>query len=362
MPDCYALIRPILRRLPPEMAHRLSIRALALGAGQVLSDRVPPQDPPSLRQRLWGLDFPNPIGLAAGFDKDGLVPDAMLSLGFGFVEIGTVTPQPQPGNAKPRLFRLDEDAAVINRMGFNSSGLDRVVARLAHLHRRGIVGINLGANRDSPDRAADYALGIRTAAAVGDYLVVNISSPNTPGLRDLQRRGALERLLDRLLTARERAARKPPLLLKIAPDLISDEVQDIAEVALASGIDGLIIANTTIARPAGLRSPYAAQAGGLSGPPLFGPSTALLAEMYRLTGGRLPLIGAGGVAGAADAFAKICAGASLVELYTALVFRGPALIGEIKTGLGELTAEAGFASITQAIGSATAAGAGVRGC
>jgi dihydroorotate dehydrogenase len=357
MPDCYALIRPILRRLPAEAAHRLSLGALTLGAGRLLRGAATLSDPPILRQRLWGRDFPNPIGLAAGFDKDGLVPDAMLALGFGFVEIGTVTPLPQPGNAKPRLFRLDEDAAVINRMGFNSSGLDRVVARLAPRHRRGIVGVNLGANRDSRDTAADYALGIRTAAAVADYLVVNISSPNTPGLRDLQRRGALEQLLDRLLTARERAASKPPLLLKIAPDLISDEVQDIAEIALASGIDGLIIANTTIARPAGLRSPYAAQPGGLSGRPLFGPSTALLAEMYRLTGGRLPLIGAGGVAGAADAFAKIRAGASLVELYTALVFHGPALIGEIKTGLAELVAGGGFSSVAQAVGSASAAAA-----
>jgi dihydroorotate dehydrogenase len=354
MADCYPLIRPILRRLPPEAAHRLSLSALALGAGSLVGDRASWHDPPNLRQRLWGLDFANPIGLAAGFDKDGVAPDAMLRLGFGFVEIGTVTPRPQPGNPKPRLFRLDEDAAVINRMGFNSAGLDRVVARLARRRRRGIVGVNLGANRDSRDPAADYAFGVRAAAAVADYLVINISSPNTPGLRDLQRREALAGLLAPLMAARDSAAGQPPLLLKIAPDLTPDEARDIAEVAVACGVDGLIVANTTVSRPAGLRSRYAAEAGGLSGRPLFPSSTALLAEMYRLTGRRLALIAAGGVACAGDAFAKICAGASLVELYTALVFRGPVLIGEIKTGLADLVAAAGFASITQAVGSAAA--------
>ena len=356
MLDCYALIRPILHRLPAEAAHRLSIRAVALGAGRVVSYAASQRDPANLRQQLWGLDFSNPLGLAAGFDKDGEVPDAMLGLGFGFVEVGTVTPRPQPGNPTPRLFRLDEDAAVINRMGFNSGGLDRVIARLAHRRRRGIVGVNLGANRDSPDTGADYERGIGAAAGVADYLVINISSPNTPGLRDWQRRDALERLLGRLLTTRARAARQPPLLVKIAPDLTADEAADIAGVALASGVDGLIVANTTTARPAGLRSPYATQAGGLSGRPLFGASTALLAQMYRLTGGRLPLIGAGGVASAADAFAKVCAGASLVELYTALVFRGPPLIGEIKNGLARLVAAGGFSSIVEAVGSATARG------
>jgi dihydroorotate dehydrogenase len=361
MPNCYPLVWPILRRLPAETAHRLTIRALAVEAGRLMVDRGSGRDPPALRQRLWGLDFANPIGLAAGFDKDGEVPDAMLELGFGFVEVGTVTPRPQRGNPKPRLFRLDEDAAAINRMGFNSGGLDRVVARLAQRPRRGIVGVNLGANRNSPDAAADYAEGIRRAAEIADYLVVNISSPNTPGLRDLQRRDALDRLLRRLLTARDRAAKARPLLLKIAPDLTPDECRDIAEVTLATGIDGLVVANTTVARPPGLQSRFAAEKGGLSGRPLFAASTTLLAEMYRLTRGRVPLIGVGGISGASDAFAKIRAGASLVQLYTALVFRGPALVGEIKTGLAERVDRGGFASIAAAVGSAAASPAAIVG-
>jgi dihydroorotate dehydrogenase len=352
MPDCYALIQPLLWRLPAEAAHRLTIAALRLGAGRLLAGHASiTGTPPVLRQRLWGLDFANPIGLAAGFDKEGEVADAMLGLGFGFVEIGTVTPRPQPGNPKPRLFRLAEDEAAINRMGFNSGGLDPVLARLARRRHRGIVGVNLGANRDSPDRAADYAVGIRRAAALADYLVVNVSSPNTPGLRDLQRRAELERLLSGLRSARDDATKTPPLLLKIAPDLTPAECRDIAEVALAAGIDGIIVANTTLARPVGLKSRHAAEPGGLSGRPLYAGSTALLADMYRLTQGRLPLIGVGGVFSAADAYAKIRAGASLVQLYTALVFLGPALVGELTTGLAELLERGGFTSITQAIGS-----------
>jgi dihydroorotate dehydrogenase len=353
MPDCYALIRPLLWRLPAEAAHRLTIALLRLGAGRLLADRASTAAaPPLLQQQLWGLDFANPIGLAAGFDKEGEVADAMLGLGFGFVEVGTVTPCPQPGNPKPRLFRLGEDEAAINRMGFNSGGLDRVLALLARRKHRGIVGVNLGANRQSVDRAADYAAGIRRAAAVADYLVVNVSSPNTPGLRDLQRRAELERLLGRLRSARDDATKTPPLLLKIAPDLTPAECRDIAEVALAAGIDGMIIANTTLARPAELKSRHALEPGGLSGRPLYAGSTALLADMYRLTQGRLPLIGAGGVSSATDAYGKIRAGASLVQLYTALVFRGPALVGEIAAGLAELLERDCFSSIVQAIGSA----------
>ena len=356
MPDLYPLIRPILRRLPAEAAHNASLRAVRFGAGQFLRGREPASaDPPILRQRLWGLDFPNPVGLAAGYDKDALAPNQLLALGFGFVEIGTVTPRPQAGNPKPRLFRLDEDGAAVNRMGFNSRGLDALVARLSRRERVGVVGVNFGKNRDAVDAIADYENGVRRASGVAAYLVVNISSPNTPGLRDLQTRAALHLLLHRLLEVRDKTGRRPPLLLKIAPDLTPEERADIAEVALGAGIDGLIVSNTTVARPAGLRSRDAAETGGLSGRPLFAPSTALLGDMYRLTQGKLPLIGVGGIAGAADAFAKIRAGASLVQLYTALVFEGPAVVGRIKTGLANLLRRDGFASISEAVGSAHAA-------
>ncbi|HTV44160.1 MAG TPA: quinone-dependent dihydroorotate dehydrogenase [Stellaceae bacterium] len=353
MPDLYPLIRPVLHRLPRELAHKAGLCALGVGLGRVWSGAAAPRSgSPSLGQRLWGLDFPNPVGLAAGFDKDARVPDAALRLGFGFVEIGTVTPRPQPGNPKPRLFRLDEDRGVINRMGFNSGGLDTVVARLSRRERTGIVGVNLGKNRDTADAADDYAEGIRRTAGLADYLVVNISSPNTPGLRDLQAGAALEALLARLIEARAKTGQRPPLLLKIAPDLTAAECRDIAEVALGSGIDGLIIANTTVERPAGLASRYAAEAGGLSGRPLFAPSTAILAEFYRLTRGRLPLIGVGGVASAEDAYAKIRAGASLVQLYTALVFEGPALIRRIGDGLAALLRRDGFSAVGEAVGEA----------
>jgi dihydroorotate dehydrogenase len=359
VPGLYALTRPLLRALPPEAAHRLILAALAAGFGGRQRRRP---DPPVLAIRLWGRDFPNPIGIAAGFDKEARVPDALLRRGFGFVEIGTVTPQPQAGNPKPRVFRLEEDAALINRMGFNSGGLDGVAARLAARGRAGILGVNLGRNRDSADAVSDYAAGVRRTAALADYLVVNVSSPNTPGLRDLQRRAVLEDLLRQLLAAREQTGSPVPLLVKIAPDLTPGERADIAAVALATGIDGLVVSNTTVARPPGLKSRHAKEAGGLSGKPLLAPSTALLAEMYRLTGGRLPLIGVGGVAGAGDAYAKIRAGASLVQLYTALVFAGPALLDDIKAGLALRLRRDGFASLAAAVGSdhrepAAAAGA-----
>lgn len=320
--------------------------ALATGLGGLA--RTP--DPPILAQRLWGRDFPNPIGIAAGFDKDARVPDALLGLGFGFVETGTVTPRPQPGNPKPRVFRLDEDGAMINRLGFNSGGLHRFVARLQARRRRGIVGVNIGRNRDSADAVADYTAGVRRTAALADYLVVNVSSPNTPGLRDLQARAVLENLLRQLVAARVEAGASVPLLVKVAPDLSTEERVDIAAVALATGIDGIVVANTTVARPPGLLSPHARESGGLSGRPLFEPSTALLGEIYRLTQGRLPLVGVGGVASAADAYAKIRAGAALVQLYTALVFAGPALLGQIKTELADLLRRDGFASVADAVG------------
>jgi dihydroorotate dehydrogenase len=350
MPDLYPMIRPLLFRLHTEAASTLSLRALQLRLGRFAFGGTAAPDGLILRQQLWGREFPNPIGLAAGCDKDARVPDAMLGLGFGFVEIGTVTPRLQSGNPKPRLFRLDEDRAAINRMGFNSTGLDAVTARLARRAHRGIVGVNLGKNRDSADAVHDFAEGIRRAAPFADYLVVNVSSPNTAGLRDLQARAQLEALLRPILEARDQAAAAPPLLVKIAPDLTPEQCCDIAEVALATRVDGLIVSNTTTARPPGLRSRYAGEAGGLSGRPLFAASTAVLGDMHRLTKAKLPLIGVGGVGSAADAYAKIRAGASLVQLYTALVFEGPALIGRIKRGLAELLARDGCRSVSEAVG------------
>jgi dihydroorotate dehydrogenase len=347
VPDLYPLIRPLLWALPPERAHEVTLRALEAGLG----GRARGSDAPSLRQTLWGLDFANPIGLAAGFDKDGRVPDAMLRLGFGFAECGTVTPRPQPGNPRPRVFRLKEDAALINRLGFNGGGLDGLVARLRRRERHGIVGVNIGKNRDSTDAVADYVAGVRRTARLADYLVVNISSPNTPGLRDLQAKAALDELVQAVLAARAESGASPPLLVKIAPDLGPGEVADIAEVARQRAVDGIVVGNTTVARPATLKSASAKEAGGLSGKPLFARSTELLDEMYRLTGGTIPLVGVGGVAGAGDAYAKIRAGASLVQLYTGLVFGGPALIGEIKSGLAELLRRDGFACVSDAVGS-----------
>jgi len=353
MAGLYRLIHPALRRLPTEAAHELSLRALELGAGGFLrASAAAEPDPPVLAQRLWGLDFANPVGLAAGYDKDARVPDAMLRLGFGFVEVGTVTPRPQPGNPKPRVFRLEQDQAIINRLGFNSGGLDAAFGRLSRRVRSGIVGVNLGKNRDSDDVAGDYTKGILRTAGFADYLVVNVSSPNTPGLRELQRRDMLGSLLEGLTKVRDQTGCRVPLLVKIAPDLTSEERADIAQVALATGIDGLIVSNTTVARPPDLVSRQGQETGGLSGRPLFARSTALLAEMYRLTHGRLPLIGVGGIASAEDAYAKILAGASLVQLYTALVFAGPELVGQIKSGLASLLEREGFGSMGEAVGTA----------
>jgi dihydroorotate dehydrogenase len=343
-----------LYTLSPETAHHAALFALEHG---LAGARTEPDDP-ILRTQVWSLDFSNPIGLAAGFDKEARVIDAMLSLGFGFVEAGTVTPKPQAGNPKPRLFRLDEDAAVINRLGFNSGGVAAFVRRLAERQQRqhaaGIVGANVGKNRDTVDGAADYVTGIEAVAGLADYLVCNISSPNTPGLRAMQARAPIEDLLRRVLAARDRAApgaKKPPLLAKVGPDLSPEQLSDIAEVALATGVDGLIVGNTTIARPASLKSKQAPEAGGLSGAPLLQPATECLASLYRLTKGRIPLIGCGGVASGADAYAKIRAGASLVQVYSALVFQGPGLANRIKRELASQLRQDGFRSVADAVGS-----------
>lgn len=348
----YRVVRPLLHLLSPEAAHGIAVWALK----NSLAGRATEADDPSLATRVWNLSFPNPIGLAAGFDKDAEVMDAMLALGFGFVEAGSVTPLPQPGNPRPRLFRLDEDQAVINRFGFNSKGLAHFAAKLAARRRAGIVGANVGKNRDAPDAAADYATGITRVCGLADYLVCNVSSPNTPGLRSLQARAQIEDLIHRVLEARRVAApdpsKQPPLLAKVGPDLDEAQVQDIAEVALATGIDGLIVGNTTVTRPEGLRSRDASESGGLSGPPLMSLATQCLSRMYAATGGRIPIIGCGGVASGADAYAKIRAGASLVQMYSSLVFHGPELVQRVKRELAACLRADGHASVAAAVGAA----------
>jgi dihydroorotate dehydrogenase len=349
MPDLYGLVRPLLFLMDAEAAHGLAVRTLA--GGWIRSGTA--DDPDNLRVSLWGRDFANPIGLAAGFDKNAEVPDAVLRLGFGFTEVGSVTPEPQPGNPRRRLFRLPEDHAVVNRMGFNNEGLEAVAARLrARVGRPGIIGVNLGKNKESPSAEDDYVKGVETLGPFADYLVVNVSSPNTPGLRALQGKTPLRELLEavgRAVGGLEKDP-KPPLLLKVAPDLTDDDKADIAEVALETGIDGLIATNTTIERPASLQGVARAEAGGLSGRPLFDPSTRVLADFHRLTGGKLPLVGVGGVASGADAYAKIRAGATLVQLYTGLVYGGPGLVGRIKRDLAALLERDGFKSVADAVG------------
>ncbi|MDE2074036.1 MAG: quinone-dependent dihydroorotate dehydrogenase [Alphaproteobacteria bacterium] len=340
----------LMRTLPPETAHRTTLRLVRLAA-PVLP--LPPADDPRLAIAALGLHFANPIGLAAGFDKNAEAPDAMLKFGFGFVECGTVTPKPQDGNPRPRLFRLTEDCAVINRMGFNNDGMERVAARLVQRKRHGIVGINIGANKTSEDRIADYRAGFARLAPFADYVTVNISSPNTPGLRGLQNKDELERLLATLLEERAERGWRVPLVLKIAPDLDEHALDDIAAVTLASGIEGLIVSNTTIARPQSLKSPHAKEPGGLSGAPLFAPSTAALSKMRARVGARLVLIGAGGVGSGAEAYAKIRAGASLVQLYTALVYQGAGLVARIKRDLVQRLARDDFGSLAEAVGADT---------
>ena len=339
----FAALRPLIFRLDPETAHRATLLALRTG----LVPRAPADDP-ILATSLAGLNLPNPIGLAAGFDKDVEVPDAMLRLGFGFVECGSVTPRPQDGNPKPRLFRLADDLAVINRMGFNNQGLEHAVVRLqARRGRPGIVGINLGANKDADDRTADYVTGLRATAALASYVTVNISSPNTPGLRALQDEGALTDLVARVVAAR--GAVQVPVFVKVAPDLAPADFDSIARIAIDGGIDGLIVSNTTISRPP-LVSHDANQTGGLSGAPLQALAMAALQQAARATGGALPLIAAGGIASGAEAYARIRAGASAVQLYSALVYEGPGLVQRIKADLTALLRRDGFASVAEAIG------------
>jgi dihydroorotate dehydrogenase len=299
-----------------------------------------------LRIEVLGLDLPNPVGLAAGFDKNGVAIDGLLRLGFGFVEIGSVTPRPQPGNPKPRIFRIAEAGAVINRLGFNNEGLDAAAKHLAARRARGVVGANLGKNKDSTDAVEDYVLGASRLSELADYLVVNVSSPNTPGLRDLQH-APLKELLDAVRAARRRPV---PVLVKIAPDLDPASLERVVEAALAAAVDGITVSNTTLARPAGLPAALAAETGGLSGRPLFQPSTEILRQTWRLTKGALPLVGVGGIASGADAYAKIRAGASLVQLYTALIYQGPALVVQIRRDLAALLARDGIARVADAVG------------
>ncbi|MBX4932659.1 quinone-dependent dihydroorotate dehydrogenase [Rhizobium bangladeshense] len=320
----------------PETAHGMSLAALK--SGLVPACRMTPD--PRLRQTVAGLSFENPLGMAAGYDKNAEVPEALLKLGFGFTEIGTVTPKPQPGNPRPRIFRLVEDEGVINRLGFNNEGHDAAYRRLAALKSGGIVGVNIGANKDSDDRIADYVAGIRRFYSVARYFTANISSPNTPGLRDLQARESLAALLSAVLAARDEMAetsgRKIPVFLKIAPDLTEEGMDDIAAEALSHALDGLIVSNTTLSRE-GLRDQrQAKEAGGLSGVPLFEKSTAVLARMRKRVGPALPIIGVGGVSSAETALEKIRAGADLVQLYSCMVYEGPGLPGDIVRGLSAL--------------------------
>ena len=344
----WPLARALLHRLDPEQAHRLTLWGLRRGLAG--AGRVP--DDPSLAVTLWGRTFANPLGIAAGFDKNAEAPAALARLGFGLVEIGSVTPRPQAGNPRPRLFRLAEDRAVITRMGFNTAGVERVAARLAALRARGLavpLGVNLGKNKETADAAADYALGVAGLGRFADYLDINVSSPNTPGLRALQGKAELEALAGRVRDAMQTAGVACPLLLKVAPDLGPEDLADIATVALAR-FDGLIVSNTTVARPASLRSRHRGESGGLSGRPLFQPSTAVLARLFRLTEGRLPLVGVGGIEDGATAYAKVRAGASLLQLYSALVYAGPRLVPAILQDLAVRLAADGFARLADAVG------------
>jgi len=338
----YRLLRPLAFALDAETAHRA-----AIGALKFYPQRKPSKFEPSLTTSVAGLGFPSPVGLAAGFDKDAEVFEPMLGLGFGFVEIGTLTPLPQAGNPQPRLFRLKEDRAVINRMGFNNRGQADALARLARRDRAlGIVGVNIGANKDSPDRIADYAAGVRLMSPVADYLTINISSPNTPGLRQLQDEGALRALLSAVQEARTAT---PPIFLKVAPDLGEGEPDQIVRVAIQHGIDAIIVANTTVSRPP-LVSRFATETGGLSGEPLKALALEALRRFRSASGGAIPLIAAGGIANAEDAWERIRAGASLIQLYSAMVYEGPGVARRIANGLLRKLEQEGFASIAEAVG------------
>lgn len=341
----YSLLRPLLFLADAEDAHRISLAGL-----RILPVSLAPTPDPMLAQEIAGLKFDSPVGLAPGYDKDAEVMEAVLGLGFGFTEVGTLTPLPQSGNPRPRLFRLVEDKAVINRMGFNNRGQDDAAKRLARFRRSkpdATIGINIGANKDSADRIADYVAGVQAMAPYASYLTINISSPNTPGLRALQDKDALRDLLARVMAVR---ADETPVFLKVAPDLTPADIDDIVEVTMAERLSGLIVSNTTVSRPS-LRSAYASETGGLSGAPLRDLAQQRLADFYKASGGSIPLIGVGGIANAEQAYARICAGASLVQLYSALVYEGPLLAAQINKGLVSLLKRDGFANIGQAVGS-----------
>ncbi len=345
-----ALSLPLLRWLDPEDAHRLAIQGLRL-----LPQMRTRMDDAKLAVRAFGLNFPNPIGMSAGFDKNAEVPDALLRLGFGFVEIGTVTPQPQSGNPRPRLFRLERDEAVINRLGFNNEGAELVLRRLAsRANLGGIIGVNVGANKDSPDRVADYVRLIETFAPVASYFTVNVSSPNTPGLRNMQQAHILDDLLAKVIDARERVRAKAgdsPVLLKIAPDLSLAELDEVVHVARSRRVDGMVVANTTVGRPSSLReTALAKEPGGLSGRPLFRLSTRMVAETYVRAEGAFPLIGVGGIDSGGAALTKIRAGASLIQLYSPLVFKGLGLVDDIKSDLTSTLLRTGRESLSEIVG------------
>ena len=345
------ITRSVLAQLPPEAAHSIALKVLQFG----LFSHKAKRDPSALSQQCFGLDFLNPVGLAAGFDKNASVVPALLKHGFGAVEVGTITPKPQKGNKRPRVFRLREDSAVINRLGFNNEGLENAAQRLAKIYpHTGIVGANIGPNRDSDDPIEDYRICFMRLAPLVDYLVVNISSPNTPGLRAWQGKNNLSRLVSTLQDKRASLISSKggsiPLLIKLAPDIDEQSRADIASVAVKCKVDGLLISNTTVKRPASLTSIKKQEPGGLSGRPLFKTSTNILADMYRRVNGEIPLVGIGGVSSGEDAYIKIRAGAALVQLYTALIYKGPQLVDNIKTSLAEHLANDGFKNITAAIG------------
>ena len=351
--DAFSL--PLLRWFDPEDAHRLAIQGLRL-----LPPLRPREEDSKLAVRAFGLNFPNPIGMAAGFDKNAEAPDGLLRLGFGFVEVGTVTPKPQIGNPRPRLFRLERDEAVVNRMGFNNDGAEAVLRRLAaRVNHGGIVGVNIGANKDSADRVGDYVRLIETFAPVASYFTVNVSSPNTPGLRNLQQAAALDDLLTRVIDARERVQKNAgdsPVLLKIAPDLSLNELDEIVHIARSRRIDGMIVANTTLARPTSLREQARAkEQGGLSGRPLFRLSTRMVAETYVRAEGAFPLIGVGGIDSGGAALTKIRAGASLIQLYSAMVYKGVGLVEAIKNDLSSTLLRTGRDSLSEIVGADAAA-------
>jgi dihydroorotate dehydrogenase len=341
----YGLGQALLHALDPERAHDLAVKSLELG----LYPRQGAPDDKRLAQEVWGLKFRNPLGMAAGFDKDARVWAPLLATGLGFVEVGTLTRKAQDGNPPPRIFRSARDAAIINRLGFNNEGQEAALPRLSG-RRSGVVGVNIGAGKDSEDRIGDYVSGIAAMSAVADYLTINISSPNTPGLRDLQAPEVLAALLARVQEARGKAGKRPPLLVKLAPDIADADLPAIVGVIEAHGVDGIVVSNTTLSRDGLKDRSFAAESGGLSGRPLFARATRMLARIYQLTEGRLPLIGVGGIDGGAAAVAKIKAGASLLQLYTGLVFEGPKLIGEIKRALVEAMQNAKAESLAPLIG------------